>query len=68
MDNASALLPEDNVQNEKFFAKMKRKIAHPFKRNYISERAEKLKRYAEKIDTELFEMENDKVIRDLVAT
>ena len=68
MDKASALLPEDNIQNEKFLAKVKRKIAHPFKRDYISERAEKLKRYAEKIDTELFEMENDKVMRNLVVT
>ena len=68
MDKASALLPEDNVQREKFLVKVKRKITHPFRRDYISERAEKLKRYLEKIDTELFAMENDKVMRNLVVT
>ena len=49
------------------FTKLKQKVTHPFTRNYISENAEQLKEYVEKLEAELFAMENNLSIKDLAV-
>ena len=62
-DKVSEVQPKQKVG---LIAKLRQKVTHPFTRNYISERAEQLKTYVQKLEAELHIMENNESIQDLV--
>ena len=59
-------LAQESKKTEGLFSKAKQKVTHHFTKNYISDNAEQLKKYVEKLKTELFTMENNISIKELL--